>query len=178
MHDDGETLTQRPGADGASDQELLREYAATGAQAAFSHLVERHVALVYSAALRQTANHAMAQDATQAVFVILARKAATLRRETALSGWLFRAVRYAALDARKIEARRQVREQEAAQMQRIDSIHEAESDWEQLAPLLDEAMTSLGVKDRHAVLLRFFERKSFGEIGVALGSNENSARVR
>jgi hypothetical protein len=50
--------------------------------------------------------------------------------------------------------------------------------WEQMAPVLDEALAGLGEKDRHAVLLRFFEKKSFGEIGAVLGGNENSARVR
>jgi RNA polymerase sigma factor (sigma-70 family) len=161
-----------------SDQELLHNYAAHGDHAAFESLVQRHVHLVYSAALRQTGNHAMAQDVSQAVFVILARKAASLRRETVLAGWLFRAVRYAAMDARKIEARRQLREEEAAQMQLADSVQEPELDWEQLAPLLDEAIAGLGAKDRNAVLLRFFEKKGYGEIGASVGGNENAARVR
>lgn len=174
------TEPESPGEEDAGDQALLREYAATRSEAAFARLVQRHVDLVYSAALRQTCNHAVAQDVTQAVFMILARKAPSLRRETVLSGWLFRAVRYAALDARKIDARRQRREQEAAQMHLTHSSNEAneEGQWEPLAPLLDEALAALGTKDRHAVLLRFFEKKSFGEIGVTLGGNENSARVR
>jgi RNA polymerase sigma factor (sigma-70 family) len=176
-----ESLTEVPSTVELGAQELLREYAATGAETAFACLVERHVDLVYSAALRQTNNnHAMAQDVAQAVFTILARKAPSLRRETVLAGWLFRAVRFAALDARKIEARRQRREQEAAQMHLTNSSdHADEQDqWEQLAPLLDEALAALGTKDRHAVLLRFFEKKSFDEIGVSFGGNENSARVR
>jgi RNA polymerase sigma factor (sigma-70 family) len=178
MHQQNESLTEQIGTADAGDQELLREYATTGAESAFTRLVERHVDLVYSAAFRQTGNHAMAQDVAQAVFTILARKAASVRRETVLVGWLFRAVRYAALDARKIAARRQMREQEAAQMQLTDSIDDTGSDWEQFAPLLDEALSALGTKDRHAILLRFFENKSFGEIGKSLGGNENSARVR
>lgn len=173
-----EPLTEPASTVESSDQELLREYATTGAEAAFAQLVERHVGLVYSAALRQTGNHAMAQDIAQAVFTILARKAASLRRETVLSGWLFRAVRYAAMDARKIDARRQAREKEAAQMQLTDSIDDTGGDWEEFAPVLDDALAALGTKDRHAVLLRFFEKKSFGEIGETLGDNENSARVR
>src|SRR5205085_7442087 len=143
MQQEHEALTEPASAVEAGDEELLREYAATGAEKAFARLVERHVDLVYSAAFRQTGNHAMAQDVAQAVFTILARKAASLRPETVLAGWLFRAVRYAALDARKIEARRQAREEEAGQMQLIDCNDDTGSQWEQFAPLLDEALATL-----------------------------------
>jgi hypothetical protein len=60
----------------------------------------------------------------------------------------------------------------------IESLPDTEADWQPVAPLLDEALATLKAKDRHAVLLRFFEKKSFGEIGAVLGGNENSARVR
>jgi RNA polymerase sigma factor (sigma-70 family) len=179
MHDGHELLTPLPTMTAeVSDQELLRAYTTTASEDAFARLVERHLALVYSAASRQTGSSAIAQDVTQAVFVVLARKAAALRRETVLAGWLLRAVRYAALDACKLEARRQKREQEAMRLQQVDSADQTEVQWEQLAPLLDQAVASLGDKDRRAVLLRFFENKSFGEIGATLGGNENSARVR
>src|SRR5438874_12867688 len=113
MQQQHEPLTEPASAVDAGDQELLREYAATGAETAFARLVDRHVDLVYSVAFRQTGNHAMAQDVAQAVFTILARKAGSLRRETVLAGWLFRAVRYAARDAREIEGRLQMRGQGA-----------------------------------------------------------------
>src|SRR5262245_17941087 len=109
-----------PAAPPPSDSQLLQEYVDTQSEAAFAELVARHGQWVYSAALRQTGQPGLAQDVTQAVFVILARKAAGLRRQTVLAGWLFRAVRYAALDARKLELRRQAREQEAARMQELD----------------------------------------------------------
>src|SRR5689334_12504706 len=81
------------------EMELLRAYANDQNEEAFAQLVARYVDLVYSSALRQTNSHASAQDITQSVFIILARKAASLGRHTVLSGWLFRAVRYAVLDA-------------------------------------------------------------------------------
>src|SRR5256885_424343 len=87
-------------------QQLLSEYAATRSEDSFSQIVNHYAGFVHSAALRQTGNPTAAEEITQAVFVILARKASALRRETVLQGWLFRAVRYAAMDFRKLEARR------------------------------------------------------------------------
>ena len=159
------------------DHHLLREYAITSSEDAFAELVRRYVNLVYSAALRQTGNPAAAEELTQVVFIICARKAGSLGDKTILSGWLFRTLRFAVLDAHKIEVRRQQREHEAAQMNELQS-SDAETTWESISPFLDDALASLNAHDRHAVLLRFFEKKSFREIGAALGGNENSAQVR
>ena len=159
-------------------EQFLSEYASTQSEDAFAQIVNRHSGFVYSAALRQTGNPTAAEEITQAVFVILARKASALRRETVLQGWLFRAVRYAAMDFRKVEARRIGREREAARMHSTDACEEPESVWNQMAPLIDDALASLSAKDRHAILLRFFENQSFRDIGQRLGGNENSARLR
>jgi len=161
-----------------TDQELLSEYAATESEHAFAQIVMRHAAFVYSAALRQAGNQTAAEEITQAVFVILSRKASSLRRETMLEGWLFRAVRYAAWDARKIEARRFRREREAARMHSTVTPEGEESAWAEMAPLVDEALASLSAKDRSAILLRFFEKKGFRDIAETLGGNQNSARLR
>jgi len=159
------------------DVQLLRRYAEDGSEAAFADLVRGHVNLVYSAALRWTGRDThLAQDVTQSVFSDLARKARSLPRSIILAGWLYQATRFAAAKVVRTERRRVNREQEAVAMQ--EQTRESPTDWEQISPHLDEAMSSLPAADRDAVLLRFFERKEFREVGIAIGSTEEAARKR
>jgi RNA polymerase sigma factor (sigma-70 family) len=161
------------------DLALLREYARNHSEAAFAALVARHVNLVYSVALRSVRDPHLAEEITQAVFIILARKADSLGDQTILPGWLCRTARYASANALTIQRRRQDREQEA-HMQSI--LNEAEpmreETWNQIAPLLDGAMEKLGQKDHDALVLRFFENKNFAEVGAALGASEDAAKMR
>ena len=158
------------------DLTLLREYARRNSEEAFAALVSRHVNLVYSVALRQVRDPHLAEEITQAVFIILARKAAALGPKTILPGWLCRTARYASANALTIQRRRQRREQEA-HMQSILNESEPEA-WTQIAPLLDGAMDQLGQKDHDAVVLRFFEGRNFKEVGAALGASEDAAKMR
>jgi uncharacterized protein (TIGR03435 family) len=158
------------------DMALLREYARLNSEEAFATLVSRHVNLVYSVALQEVHDPHLAEEITQAVFIILARKADSLNAKTILAGWLCRTARYASANALTIQRRRQQREQEAC-MQSV--LNESEPDaWTQIDPLLGGAMKQLGQKDHDAVVLRFFEGKSFQEIGTAFGASENAAKKR
>lgn len=158
------------------DMTLLQEYALRNSEEAFATLVSRYVNLVYSVALRDVRDPHLAEEITQVVFIILARKAGSLGSKVILSGWLCRTARYASANALTIQRRRQQREQEAY-MQSM--LNQSEPDaWTQIAPLLGAAMEQLGQKDHDAIVLRFFEGKSFLEIGTAFGASENAAKKR
>jgi RNA polymerase sigma factor (sigma-70 family) len=159
------------------DGELLAQYTRTESEEAFAELVRRHIALVYSVALRHTDDPQHAQEITQAAFIILARKAASLGRRTVLSGWLYHTARLTAANFRRAEFRRVRREQEAFMQSTLEETP-PDTVWRELAPLLDEAMARLGTTDRDAVVLRYFENKSLREVGAALGVEERAAQKR
>src|SRR5947209_6054325 len=140
------------------DGDLLRQYAQTGSEEAFSELVGRHLPLVYSAAARQVhGNFAMAKDVAQSVFIDLAKKAGSLADHELLAGWLYTSTRLAASKAMRGEHRRQIRERIAASMQANDG-HQPKEQLDLLA-VVDEAMGKLAARDRNALLLRFFQAK-------------------
>src|SRR3954464_9623151 len=136
------------------DAELLRRYAESRDEGAFAELVQRHLGLVYHAALRQCGGDThRAEDVAQSVFSDLARKASQLARRPVLAGWLYTSTRYAAAHAVRAEARRQAREQELHAMndQAFEPDAESASDWDRLRPVIDDALHSLGERDREAV---------------------------
>jgi RNA polymerase sigma factor (sigma-70 family) len=159
------------------DLELLRRYAAGKSQAAFAELVRRRIGLVYSVARRQVGGDiGLAQDVTQAVFRELASKASSLLDRPALSGWLYRATQSAAVEAVRTERRRRAQEAQTVSEPGLGP-HES-TDWEQLRPLLDDAMSELSDEDRDALAVRFFEGRSFAEVGTQLKIPEDAARKR
>jgi RNA polymerase sigma factor (sigma-70 family) len=158
------------------DSALLRQYADNNSDEAFAALVTRHINLVYSVALRQAGNPHAAEEITQAVFIILAKKAAQLRHDEALSSWLFQATRLTANNFVRSEARRHRREEEAYMQSVLD---EAGTEvWPRIAPLLDDAVAGLREKDRRALVLRFYEGRNLREVGLALGASEDAAEKR
>src|SRR5579859_2957338 len=147
------------------DIELVREYARTRSETAFAELTRRYVNLVYSSALRQVRDATLAEDVTQATFIVLARKAHRLGADVPIASWLLTVARFAAKDAIKTESRRKRHEQKAASMNPLTTDAQIakggeESGWEEIAPLLDQAVISLNRGSRAAIVLRYFERKS------------------
>jgi RNA polymerase sigma factor (sigma-70 family) len=164
----------------ATDWKLLRQYVEVRDNAAMCALVARHSGMVHAAALRQLGDMALADDVTQAVFVVLLRKAESISERTAatgLGGWLFKVTQYAVLDVRKMRKRRQHHEQEAARMIASPPLS-ADSPMEDLEPHLHDAIARLSAADRNAIVLRYLEGHAIGDVAIALGTSENSARQR
>lgn len=160
------------------DADLLRRFAEENSEAAFTALVERHVNLVYGAALRRTNGDAhRAADVAQEVFTALARQAGKLSRHTVLSAWLHTATRNIAINVMISEQRRKARELAAMALETAQAGAPA-PEWEQVRPALDAAIDELPEGDRAAVVLRFLERRPFAEIGAKLDISADAARMR
>ena len=159
------------------DMALLREFARDNSETAFAELVQRHLNLVYSVALRYTASPGDAQDVAQAVFIILARKAARLHDRTVLTGWLYETTRLTAAGWLRTQKRRQAREQEAYMQSTLDQAG-TDNLWRQLAPHLEAAMSRLNAGERTLLALRFYENKTGAEAAALLGIREEAAHKR
>lgn len=157
------------------DSELLHEWAARRNEAAFAELVRRYLGLVHASARRQVGASPLADDVAQAVFLVLARKAGSLGPKVVLSGWLFRTTRFVAARALRAELRRSMHETAAAMQTTAAAIPEH---WRELEPHLDNALASLSVADRDALLLRYFEGRPLRDVGEKLGINEETAKKR
>lgn len=163
----------------ASDSELLHRYSRDADQAAFAELIRRRIGAVYAAARRQVGEAQLAEDVTQAVFILLSRRAGQLHGDVALARWLFTATRYSAANARRVRDRRLKHERAAAVEITARRLSEEADDVDpQLLQLLDAAIAALSVADRDSLMLSFFQQKTYREVGAALGVSEDAARQR
>jgi RNA polymerase sigma factor (sigma-70 family) len=157
--------------DERSDQQLLREYVGRGSEEAFTTLVKRHTSLVYGTACRKLGDKSEAEEITQAVFVILARKAAFLCHRENLGGWLHQTTLLECRQQIRTDIRRQRREEIAMNMNTLGN----ESS---VALEVDEALLELPEKDRQPLLLRFFESLSLRDVAGRMGIREDAAQKR
>ena len=160
-----------------AERELLRAFVNDRSSPAFEALVNRHVRLVYSVALR-VAGPALAEDVTQAVFIVLARKSPTLLGARTLGGWLHRVAQDAAMDAVRRVRRRRKHEGHAAGLRSMDSGDHPDEPLDEWQFRIDRAMSLLPTADREALILRFFQDASYSEMAEALQVSEEAARKR
>ena len=158
---------------------LLDKYITERSDAAFAALLERHRNLVYSVCLRELGGDAaQAEDATQVVFLILARKAKLLRREVVLTGWLFRTARLMGSEMRRRKRRLESRSIPLLEGTENLPVNASDVSWNEFDSRINDTLARLGEKDRVAVLMRYFDQMSFGEMASALGQNEDAVRHR
>jgi RNA polymerase sigma factor (sigma-70 family) len=160
----------------SSDFQLLEQYRA-GSNAAFAELVTRHIDWIYSAARRRVRDEHLAEDVVQAVFMALASNR-SLTEGTVMSGWLFGVMRYTSAKAVRAKERRQRHEMAAGEQRLAGAETSGNEEWKDLVPALDAAVESLGKRDREAILLRFYQRCSFADLGKALAISDEGARKR
>src|SRR3954452_3107012 len=161
----------------STDHELLARYVRQSDHDAFAQIVQRYIGLVRSAAMRQTRDPALADDVTQAVMIVLARRGRTIPRSVSLASWLFTVTHHISRTAQRSRARRAVHERRAASERQGD--HSSSSRVEpDLLELLDEAITTLPHLERGGVVLYYLNECSHQQVGEALGLSPEAARKR
>ncbi len=160
----------------SSDEHLLRAFvvAGSGSEAAFRTLVQKYLSLVLGIAMRRTGNRALGEEIAQNVFLALARKAKRLKPGASLAGWLHRATVFECAGAMRTES--SLKAKMNAVSEHLLSDAAGRDVWREALPVLDEGIDALARSDREIIVLRFFERKSFREIGAALGKSDDAAQ--
>jgi RNA polymerase sigma factor (sigma-70 family) len=152
---------------GLSDGQLLERFSSRRDELAFSALVERYGGLVWGTCRRLLASTQDAEDAFQATFFVLARRARALERSEPLGGWLHTVAYRIALKARQDAARRREHERRAATMAPV--IAEKDTGWEELRPVLDEELEQLPEKYRLPLVLCYLQGKTNAQAAAELG---------
>jgi RNA polymerase sigma factor (sigma-70 family) len=163
---DGEELT---------DGQLLACFVERRDEAAFAALVRRHAPMVWGACRRLLSHHD-AEDAFQATFLVLCRKAGSILRRELVANWLYGVAHQAALQARRTAARRRAREQQVAEMPDPAAVERAP--WDDLQPLLDRELSRLPDSYRAAVVLCDLEGRTRKEAARQLGLPEGTVGSR
>ncbi len=157
---------------------LLKEFVqGDHREEAFLQLVEYFSPLIHSSALRRTRNPQLAEDITQIVLSLLARKASALIRHPSLSGWVFQTTRLESIYAMRSEARRSAKHQRFSKDP--STSHEMNPPiWDDARPHLDHALDQLPEREREVLLLHFFENKKHREIAAINKTSVSASKMQ
>lgn len=159
--------------EGAGDDVLLSRYAREGSEAAFTQLANRYHALVYGTCLRRLGTNAAAEDATQAVFLLLAQNAGRLSAPRTIAPWLHAMALLVCKGSLSKEAKIKRMEQPMEDLQLAATQPDAH-----LSLVLDDPLSKLSKRDREAVVLRYLQGFSMAELAKELGTTPDAARMK
>jgi RNA polymerase sigma factor (sigma-70 family) len=158
--------------------ELLSLYIEqNGSEVHFVEIVKDLGGLVYHSALRRTGNAASAEEITQNVFALLARKAPSLRSHLNLTAWVFRTTQLECAKTMRSAMRHQ-RKLEALASEPPATTADDTAAWREALPALDASLDQLAEKDRALIIQRFFESKRFAEIANSTGKSEAACKMQ
>src|SRR5712691_10850181 len=169
------TVLLRDGA-GLTDGQLLEDYISRRDEAALGALVRRHAPMVWGVCRRVLCNYHDAEDAFQATFLVLVRKAASIASRELLANWLYGVAHQTALKARATAAKRKGRERQVTDMP--EPAVTQQDQWCDLQPVLDEELSRLPNKYRGVIVLCDLEGKTRKEVARQLGCPEGTVASR
>ncbi len=176
LHQLRRVVLLRDGA-GLTDGQLLESFIGTKDESAFEALMRRHGPMVLGVCRRFLHNHHDAEDAFQATFLVLARKADAIVPRELVANWLYGVAYRTALKARTLSARQSMRERQVAEMPEPEAV-EPDTLWREMVPLLDRELSRLPDKYRLPVILCDLEGKSGKEAARQLGCPEGTVGSR
>jgi RNA polymerase sigma factor (sigma-70 family) len=159
-----------------ADEQLLDQFVSRRDEAAFAALLGRHGAMVLAVCRRVLHDRQEAEDALQATFLLLARKAASIRKRESVGGWLHGVAFHVASTARRKQARRRVREKRVLDMRKTG--HRTARTWEDFQEELDEALATLPEQQRAALVLCYLEGRTQEEAAQQLACPVGTVRSR
>ena len=157
----------RQGAAGRTDGQLLASFIEQKDEAAFEALVQRHGPMVWGVCRRVVGHHQDAEDAFQATFLILARKASAVRPRARVANWLHGVALRTALKAKAVTAKRRQREKQVTEMPEPEAVRQ--EPWLDTQPLLDQELNGLPANYRLPILLCDLDGKTIKEAAQQLG---------
>ncbi len=161
-----------------SDPELLADWLNQHRESAFHALVARYAGLVHATARRASSDDSIAAEAAQLTFITLAQKAKSLTFCASLGGWLHTTALMQAKNLIRKSQRENRKRQLLQAAMETEPPHASNDIWQEMQPVLDDALASLSDKDRDVLLLRFYRSLTIREIATTLGIATDAAQKR